>query len=87
LKGHQEQALVHNSVSSSELWHRIITHINYRALSILGKMVIGLPDIRYNVMKYAKVAHLARMSREALLAVTIGPRVSWTSYTLIYADI
>jgi hypothetical protein len=46
LKGHQEQALVHNSVSSSELWHRIFSHIKYRALPILGKMVIGLPDIQ-----------------------------------------
>jgi transposase InsO family protein len=46
LKGHQEQALVHNSVSSSELWHRRLAHINYRALLILGKMVTGLPDIQ-----------------------------------------
>jgi transposase InsO family protein len=46
LKGHQEQALVHNSVSSSELWHRRLAHINYRALPILSKMVTGLPDIQ-----------------------------------------
>jgi hypothetical protein len=46
LKGHQEQALVHNSVNSSELWHRRLAHINYRALPILGKMVKGLPDIQ-----------------------------------------
>jgi len=45
LKGHQEHALVHNKVSSSELWHRRLAHINYRALPILGKMVTGLPDI------------------------------------------
>jgi hypothetical protein len=45
LKGHQEQDLVHNSVSSSELWHRRLAHINYRALPVLRKMVTGLPDI------------------------------------------
>jgi hypothetical protein len=46
LKGHQEQALVHNSVSSSELWHRRPAHINYRALPVLSKVVAGLPDIQ-----------------------------------------
>jgi hypothetical protein len=43
LKGHQEQALVHNSVSSSELWDRRLAHINYKALPILSKEVTGLP--------------------------------------------
>jgi hypothetical protein len=46
LKGHQEQAFVHNNVSSSELWHRRLAHINYRALPVLSKMVTGLPGIR-----------------------------------------
>jgi hypothetical protein len=46
LKRHQEQALVHNNVSSSELWHRRLSHINYRELSVLSKMVTGLPDIQ-----------------------------------------
>jgi hypothetical protein len=46
LKGDQEQALVHNSVSSSELWHRRLAHLNYRALPILSKMVTGLPEIQ-----------------------------------------
>jgi hypothetical protein len=34
LKGYQEQALVHNGVSYSELRNRIIAHINYRALPV-----------------------------------------------------
>jgi hypothetical protein len=46
LKGHQEQALVHNSVSSSELWHRRLAHLKYRALPVLRKMVTGLPKIQ-----------------------------------------
>jgi transposase InsO family protein len=46
LKGHHEQALVHNSVSSSDLWHRRLAHINYRALLVLSKMVTGLPNIQ-----------------------------------------
>jgi hypothetical protein len=46
LKGHQEQALVHNDVSRSELGHRRLAHLNYRALPILNKMVIGLPNMQ-----------------------------------------
>jgi hypothetical protein len=43
LKGHQEQALIQNSVSSSELWHQRISDSNYRTLLVLRKMVTGLP--------------------------------------------
>jgi hypothetical protein len=38
------------------------------------------------MMEYAKIVHLEIMSREALLAVTAGPKGSWTSYTPMYAD-
>ena len=46
LKGQQKQARVHNSVSSTELWHQGLAHINYRALPVLRKMVIGLQNIQ-----------------------------------------
>jgi hypothetical protein len=46
LKGHQEQALVHNSVSSSELWHRRLAHLNYKVLLVLSKMVTGLLEFQ-----------------------------------------
>jgi hypothetical protein len=39
------QALLHNIISSSELWHRKLAHIHYRALPALGKTVTGLPKI------------------------------------------
>jgi hypothetical protein len=45
-KGHPEQALVHKSVISSEVWHRRLAHVNYRALPLLRKMVAGLPDMQ-----------------------------------------
>ena len=32
LKGHRTTALVHENTSSSELWHRRLAHINYKAL-------------------------------------------------------
>jgi hypothetical protein len=39
------QALLHDIISLSELWHRRLAHIHYRALPALGKMVTGLPEI------------------------------------------
>jgi hypothetical protein len=45
LKGHLTQALVHKNISYSELWHWILSHLNYRALPILSKVVMGLPDM------------------------------------------
>jgi hypothetical protein len=39
------QALLHDTISLSELCHRRLAHIHYRALPALGKMVSGLPKI------------------------------------------
>ena len=33
LKGHPETTLVHETTISSELWHRRLSHINYKALT------------------------------------------------------
>jgi hypothetical protein len=46
LKGHQEQALIHNSASSNELWHRRLSHLNYKVIPVLSKMVTRLPDMQ-----------------------------------------
>ena len=45
LKGHPKTTLVHETTSSSELWHRRLSHINYKALTYVRKVVIGLPDL------------------------------------------
>ena len=34
LKGHPEQALIHDTVETNELWHRRLAHVHYRALPI-----------------------------------------------------
>ena len=44
LKGHQEQALVHYIVEPSELWHRRLAHVHYRALPIASKAVSRNPS-------------------------------------------
>ena len=43
LKGHPEQALVHHTVEPSEIWHRRLAHVHYRALPIASKAVEGIP--------------------------------------------
>ena len=44
LQGKPVQALVNDSDSPCELWHRRMGHLHYRALSILREIVTGLPD-------------------------------------------
>ena len=46
LKGHPETALVHETTSSSELWHRRLAHVNYKALPYVSKVVTRLPDLK-----------------------------------------
>jgi hypothetical protein len=37
--------MILSGFSLSELWHRRLAHLHYRALPALGKMVTGLPNI------------------------------------------
>jgi hypothetical protein len=46
LKEHFVSALVHSTITPSELWHRRFSHIHYKALPIMSKIVIGLPEIQ-----------------------------------------
>ena len=46
LKGQPEQDLVHESIEPSELWHRRLAHVHYRALSLASKAFEGLPEIQ-----------------------------------------
>ena len=46
LKGHREQALVHDTVEPNELLHRRLAHVHYRALPLASKAVEGLPKIQ-----------------------------------------
>jgi hypothetical protein len=46
LKGHLDVALTHFTESPCELWHRILAHINYKALPYVSKVVTGLPELK-----------------------------------------
>jgi hypothetical protein len=86
LKGHQEHALVHNSVSSSELWHRRLAHINYRALPVLSKVVTGLPEIQVD-HGVCKGCALGKNVKESFTSTDSKSKdMSWTSYTLMYVN-
>ena len=41
-----KQALVHDTVEPSEIWHRRLAHVHYRALPIARQVVEGLPKIQ-----------------------------------------
>jgi hypothetical protein len=43
LKGQLVSTLVHNSVTPSEIWHRRLSHIHYKYLPIVSKMVTCFP--------------------------------------------
>ena len=45
-KGHPEQALVHDTVEPSEICHRRLAHVYYRAVPIARKDVEGLPEFQ-----------------------------------------
>ena len=45
LKGHIDSTLTTSTIIPYELWNRIISHVNYKALPIVSKVVIGLPEI------------------------------------------
>ena len=44
LKGHPETTCIRETTSSSELWHRRLAHINYKALPYVSKVVTRLPN-------------------------------------------
>jgi hypothetical protein len=45
-KGHSEETLTHSIENPCELWHRILSHINYKALPYVRKAVTGLPEFK-----------------------------------------
>lgn len=64
LKGKLERSLVHNEVSTSELWHKRLAHLHYRALPILSKMVTRLPELLDQNEGVCKGCALGKNSRK-----------------------
>ena len=55
LKGNTNSVFTTCTISPCELWHRILAHVNYKALPIVRKVVIGLPEIQINNEGVCKV--------------------------------
>ena len=85
LKGHPEQALVHDTIEPSELWHRRLAHVHYREIPIASKVVEGLPKIQANMMGSAKDVRKERIQRIHFQAVKAKQKESWKSSTPMYA--
>jgi hypothetical protein len=45
-KGHSEATMTHAIENPCELWHIILTHINYKALPYICKAVTSLPELK-----------------------------------------
>ena len=48
IKRHSETTLVRDTTNSSELWHKRLAHINYKALPYVSKVVTSLPYLKIN---------------------------------------
>ena len=46
MKGHPEQALVHETVDPNEIWNRRLAHVHYRVLPLASKAIEGLLEIQ-----------------------------------------
>ena len=49
LKGHPEQALVHDTIKPNELWHRRLAHVHYRALPLASKLMKDFQKFSQNM--------------------------------------
>ena len=46
MKGHTDSTLETSIINPCELWHKIISHVHYKSLPIVSKVVIGLPEVQ-----------------------------------------
>jgi hypothetical protein len=46
LKGHSKASMTHTIENPCELWHRILAHINYKALPYICKAVTDIPELK-----------------------------------------
>ena len=61
IKGHPEQALVHESIEPSELWHMNLAHVHYIALPMERKKSLDCQRSMKNMNTFAKDVHKERM--------------------------
>ena len=77
--------MFHESIEPSELWHKRLAHVHYRALPLARKVVEGLPEIQEKMKVYAKDARKGRTQRRHFQAARARKKESWKSFTPMYA--
>jgi hypothetical protein len=63
--GHSIQALAHDTTNSSELWHRRLDHLHYKALPDLQTMVSGMPPIPSDKNEVCKGCLLGKNTKKS----------------------
>ena len=65
MTGQSIQALAHDATSSSELWHKRLGHLHYKALPDLQNMVCGMPSISLSKIEICKGGMLGKNIKKA----------------------
>jgi hypothetical protein len=65
MTGQSVQALAHDATSSSELWHKRLGHLHYKALPDLQNMVCGMPSISLSKNEICKGCMLGKNIKKA----------------------
>jgi hypothetical protein len=63
LKVHSEAAMTHAIENSCEIWHKILAHINYKALPYICKVIIVYQNSKVTIKAYEMDVHKRRISR------------------------
>ena len=85
MKGHLEQALVHDTVEPNELWNRRLTHVHYKALTLAKKTVEGLPEIQKKHDGVCKGCVKGKNTKKTFPSSRARQKESWKSSTPMYA--
>ena len=81
LKGQLEQALVHDSIEPSELWHRRIAHVHYH---LQAKLLKVFHKYKKNMTVSTKDVQKERTQRKHFQVARARKNESWKSSTMMY---
>ena len=80
------KALLHDTISPIELWHRRLAHLDYRALPTLRKVTTGFPEFGDQRNGVSHNCALGKNDKRLFQSVTVGSRGFWTLFIQIYVD-
>ena len=86
LKCHPEQALVHDTVEPSELWHRRFAHVHYRALPIASKAIEGIPEFQAKHDGVCKGCAKGKNTKKTFPSSENNAKEYWKSSTPMYVN-